>query len=150
MTDEQRVDVVKYRIENAENTLKEVLSHIENGFYNTAVNRMYYACYYAASALLISAQITVKSHEGVRQQLGLHFVQSGIIPSELGRFYSRLFSKRSTGDYDDFVNHTLQTVEELYPQAEHFVDVVKSHIEKWLEEYANRQEPEGYFSTRNV
>lgn len=134
LTDEQRVDIVKYRIENAESTLKEVLSHKENGFYNTAVNRMYYACYYAASALLISAKIIVKSHEGVRQQLGMHFVQSGLIPPELGRFYSRLFSKRSTGDYDDFVNHTLQTVEELYPQAVLFVDVIKAYIDKWLKD----------------
>lgn len=57
LTDEQRVDIVKYRIENAESTLKEVLSHKENGFYNTAVNRMYYACYYAASALLMTLLI---------------------------------------------------------------------------------------------
>ncbi|MDE5743634.1 MAG: HEPN domain-containing protein, partial [Bacteroidales bacterium] len=52
MTDAERIDVVKYRIENAEKTLAEVAAHIQNGYYNTAVNRMYYACFYAASALL--------------------------------------------------------------------------------------------------
>lgn len=50
LTNEQRVDIVKYRLENAMNTLSEVKSHRENGFYNTAVNRMYYACYYAVRA----------------------------------------------------------------------------------------------------
>ena len=41
MTDEQRRDIVSYRMENALNTLHEVKEHISNGFYNTAVNRMY-------------------------------------------------------------------------------------------------------------
>ena len=36
--------------------------------------------------------------------------------------------------YDDFVNHTLQTVEELYPQAVLFVDVIKAYIDKWLKD----------------
>jgi uncharacterized protein (UPF0332 family) len=48
-------------MENANYTLKEVESHIQNGFYNTAVNRMYYACYYAASAMLIAKGVETKS-----------------------------------------------------------------------------------------
>ena len=52
LNDRERIEVVRYRIENAYRTIDEVQSHIENGFYNTAVNRMYYACYYAASAIL--------------------------------------------------------------------------------------------------
>lgn len=57
MTDEQRIDVVNYRIENAIDTLKEVLDHCDNGYFNTAVNRLYYACYYAATALLVANSI---------------------------------------------------------------------------------------------
>ncbi|MBQ8969440.1 MAG: HEPN domain-containing protein [Bacteroidaceae bacterium] len=60
LTDEQRISIVRYRIENAQKTLAEVASHRDNGFYNTAVNRMYYACYYAASAILIANAIETK------------------------------------------------------------------------------------------
>ena len=102
LTAEQRKDIVKYRMENARTTIAEVESHRQNGFYNTAVNRMYYACYYAATAMLVSMGIEVKSHDGVRQCLGKHIVMEGLLSPDLGRFYSRLFSKRSTGDYDDF------------------------------------------------
>ena len=138
LTDEQRVDIVRYRLENALNTLAEVSSHRENGFYNTAVNRMYYACYYAASALLIAHHIETKSHEGVRQQLGLNFVLTGKISQEQGRFYSRLFSKRTTGDYDDFITHTEVTVDELYPQAQSFVAAIDNLLKKWLEEQTGK------------
>ena len=97
---------------------------------------MYYACYYAASAALIAYRIEAKSHEGVRQQLGLHFVLTGKISQEQGRFYSRLYSKRTTGDYDDFINHTAETVDELYPQAQLFV----KNIEDLLNGFPNHAE----------
>lgn len=132
LTEEQRKDIVRYRMENALTTLEEVKSHRENGFYNTAINRMYYACYYAASALLIANGISTKSHEGVRQQLGLNFVLTGKMSQEQGKFYSRLFSKRSSGDYEDFINHTVATVDELFPQAQEFVDTIAKMLHFYL------------------
>ncbi len=132
LTEEQRRDIVRYRMENARKMLEEVKSHRSNGFYNTAVNRMYYACYYAATAMLISMGIEVKSHDGVRLNLGRHIVLEGRLSPELGRFYSRLFSKRSTGDYDDFINHTLTTVDDLLPQACLFVNTLGEQLDDWL------------------
>ena len=53
MTPEQRFDIVFYRMTSAKRLLKEIEDHIRQGYYNTAVNRMYYACFYAVSALLL-------------------------------------------------------------------------------------------------
>ena len=136
LTEQQRIDIVRYRLENAWNTLAEVESHKENGFYNTAINRMYYACYYAVSALLIANGIVTKSHDGVRHQFGLNFVLTGKISPEQGRFFSRLFSKRSTGDYDDFINHSLETVDELLPQAQVFVKTIAAMLNVWFAEHS--------------
>lgn len=132
LTPEQRTSIVRCRMENAENTLAEVAVHRENGFYNTAVNRLYYACYYAATAILVANGIEVKSHDGVRMNLGKHIVQTGILSLELGRYFSRLFSKRSTGDYDDFFNHSLETVDELIPDAKLFIQTIKDWTDNWL------------------
>ena len=137
LTAEKSKDSVKYRMENARTRNAEVESHRQNGFYNTAVNRMYYACYYAATAMLVSMGIEVKSHDGVRQCLGKHIVMEGLLSPDLGRFYSRLFSKRSTGDYDDFINHTLATVDELLPKARLFIDTLLGQLEQWLKENAD-------------
>jgi uncharacterized protein (UPF0332 family) len=43
MTDFTPEDYIKYRIERARETIEEVQTHIENKFWNTAINRMYYA-----------------------------------------------------------------------------------------------------------
>ena len=82
--------------------------------------------------MLISMGIEVKSHDGVRLNLGKHVVMNGRLSPELGRFYSRLFSKRSTGDYDDFVIHTRATVDDLLPHAKQFINTLLSQLEDWL------------------
>ena len=133
MTDEERIDVVRYRIQNAESTMAEVESHKANGFYNTAINRMYYACFYAVSALLVANKIEVKSHDGARQKFGLFFVRTGKISSELGKFYSLIFAKRTSGDYEDFINHDLDTVEKYQPQAQMLIEEIKNLLSEFID-----------------
>lgn len=134
LTDQERREIVHYRIENAQKTLAEVEVHINNGFYNTAVNRMYYAAYYAASALLVANKIATKSHDGVRQMFGLHFIKTGKLPMHLSRTYSILFKQRTLGDYDDMFDNTIESVNELYPQVCEFIAAVKEKVDFWLAE----------------
>lgn len=70
MTDFTSNDYIKYRMDRAKETILEVQTHISNGFWNTAINRMYYACFYAVSALLAKHEIDISSHSGVRQKFG--------------------------------------------------------------------------------
>jgi uncharacterized protein (UPF0332 family) len=102
-------------------TIREVEILIENKFWNTAINRMYYACFYAVSALLYQEKIETSSHSGIRQKFGQHFVKDGIIEKELGRHYTELFDKRSKGDYNDFFDYDEQTVLSLFPKSQKFV-----------------------------
>ena len=63
LSPQERYDIVAYRIECAENTLGEIDNLLAFKYYNNAANRMYYACYYAVSALLIANGIITKSHD---------------------------------------------------------------------------------------
>jgi len=137
MTEQQRIDLVKYRIELANSTLAEIADQKRLGYYNTAVNRMYYACYYAAIALLIAYGKEVKSHAGVRTSLSLNFIKTGILPEDFGAFYSLIFSKRSSGDYEDFITHNEETVDSLMPQVNQFVQTISHIVYDWLSENNN-------------
>ncbi|MEX0598757.1 MAG: HEPN domain-containing protein [Candidatus Paceibacterota bacterium] len=118
----------KYRIQRANETLPEAQMLIKNGFFNAAINRLYYACYYSVNALLINQRITAQTHAGVKQMFGLHFIVTGKLPSKLGRFYNQLFNDRITGDYDDFVSFNKEMLDEIYPNAEDFVNQVSAFI----------------------
>ena len=134
LTDQERIDIVRYRIECAENTLGEIENLFALKYYNNAANRMYYACYYAVSALLIANGITAKSHDGVMQMFGLHFIRTGIFPAYYGKYYSLLFNERQTGDYEDLFNHDEVSTAELYPKAKELVAAFKEKVDQWLSE----------------
>ena len=121
MTEGERIDLVALRVQNAKATLAEVPVHINNGFWNTATNRMYYACYYMVAALLLQAGVQLKTHAGVRQAFGKEFVLKGLVSREKARFFSILYDYRQTGDYDDFIRMDGEKVKALYPQAVDFI-----------------------------
>ena len=124
LTDKQRLDIVENRMENAHSTLAEVESHREHGFYNTAVKRMYYACYYMTSALLISRGLSANTHAGVIRMLGMHFVSKGLLSNEMGYFYSRLFEMRQAGDYDDWTTIGEQDIIPLSELVEPYLQTI--------------------------
>ena len=105
--------------------LKEIPYLKQQGYYNTAVNRLYYACYYAAVALLIKHEINPGTHAGVKQMIGLHFVATGRMSRELGRCFSLLFERRHSSDYDDFAYSSEEEIDELLPKATDFIEAIE-------------------------
>lgn len=122
-------ELIQYRIQRSFETLQEAESMIENEFWNASINRIYYACFYAVGALLLSKDINSSTHKGLRQMFGLHFVQTGIVSKEFGKFFSDLFDKRQTGDYDDFVSYDKETATYLFTTAKEFIKVIKNLVE---------------------
>lgn len=121
---ESKIALINYRTERAYETLNEAQYNADGGFYVAAINRMYYACYYAVIALLLKYEISAQTHGGVRSMLGLHFVSKGIVSKEDGKTFNDLFEKRHSGDYDDFVICDQEMVDNLLPKAKHFIDAI--------------------------
>lgn len=121
LTEQNRRDIVAYRIERAFIALDQAKKNLQIKCLEVTANRLYYAAYYAASALLIAYGIQTKSHEGNIGQFGFHFVQTGIFPREMGRFYNHLFTMRLTGDYDD---HFDLTEDDVAPQVQPTEDFI--------------------------
>ncbi len=130
MNKSERKELVQYRISRAYETLREVDFLIKHQLWNITVNRLYYACYYAVIALLISKKIKAQTHAGVRQMFGLHFVKTGLIDKELGSFFSNIFDKRLTGDYDDFIDYNKEDVLALIKPAKKFIHQIEELLKK--------------------
>lgn len=62
--------------------------------------------------------------------IGLHFVSTGRMSRELGRFFSLVFERRHSSDYDDFAYSNEKDINELMPMAVAFIEA----IEKLLKE----------------
>jgi uncharacterized protein (UPF0332 family) len=73
---------------------------LEDGDYITAVNRAYYAIFYAANALLATKGLERSKHSGVTAAFRQHFVKTGLIEAEYSRFYGAAMDDRHEGDYE--------------------------------------------------
>src|ERR1017187_4425571 len=113
-------DIIKYRIERSIETFDgaKVLASVGN--WNSCINRLYYSSFYLLTALLLKNNIKAETHKGVKTQLSNHFVRTGIVSTEDGKFYSELFDARQVEDYKDFVNFDEETVLPLISQVEEF------------------------------
>ena len=96
MSPEDIKAIVFYRKQKAYATLQEAEEMIQTAHWNLAIQRLYYAAFYMASALLVKNKISAQTHNGVVSQLGMHFITTGKLDKPEGRLYSRLLQNRIT------------------------------------------------------
>jgi len=118
-------DYLKYRIERSKQTLEDAKMLIEKESLNSAINRLYYACFYSVHALLQKNQILTKSHSGTKSKFFQEFIHTGKIPKELGELYSDLFDWRQEGDYSDFIEFDHETVDPLPQKVATFIETLE-------------------------
>jgi len=128
LSDEERKSLVDYRLQKAKETFAEVLILIENKLWRFAANRLYYACYYAASALLIQNARETHSHSGVKNLLSLYYVKENKIDKSLIKTYGNLFNMRQRGDYEDWVIIEENDVAPLLEPAKQFIETIEKLI----------------------
>lgn len=94
-------------------------------YWELVANRIYYAAYYAISALLIANGHTAKTHESIIRIFGLFFVKTGLFTLEQGKLYNKLYTLRLTGDYNDHYDLEEQDVLPLIEPTEKLIQEVK-------------------------
>ena len=128
LDDSSRADLVAYRIERSHETLREVDYLLKGGFYNAAVSRLYYACYYIVVALLVANKLESQTHAGVKTIFSLNFVKPRLIDTALAKTFFKLFDLRHNNDYEDYCFCDRQTLEKIRPVAGQFIDTVEALI----------------------
>lgn len=123
-------DLIKYRREKAAETLEVARILLQGKHLFSAVNRIYYALFYEVSALLMTKNLSSHKHTGIMSLFNQHFIKTGIITAEIGKFYSEMFGFRQEGDYDDFIYFKEKDVEEWFQKAEKYIKVIEEYIEK--------------------
>jgi uncharacterized protein (UPF0332 family) len=124
-------DAIRLKLRKAKALLNEADILLQNRFYTTVINRLYYGCYHATKALLLTKNIIPKTHSGVVSQLHLHFVQAGIFDNGQASFYSRLLQERIEEDYNDEIMEDEEYVSSFIQPAKEYL----LYTEKLIDEY---------------
>jgi len=125
---ENRDEYIKYRFNRAEESLDDAMIMLENKKWNTAINRLYYLCFYAVIALLLKNNIETRTHDGARTKFSNEFIKTGKLDIKYGKLFSKLFDYRQKGDYGDLFYFDDKTVLPLVGQVKDFVEEIKLNL----------------------
>jgi uncharacterized protein len=128
--EEARDRNVEYFLASADESFASARSELGCGRTRFAVNRLYYACFYAVSAVLLNEGRHFVKHAGVRAALHEHLVKTGRIPTVWGDFYDELLKDRQVGDYGMFAEFDLTDVRNRAQKAEQFFDLMRTLLGK--------------------
>ncbi len=128
MNQEERFEYVQFRIESAYQTYDAAKSLFENEFWNSSVNRLYYAIFYAVNALLVLNKIETKTHSSVKSQFSLHFIKTKRLDKKYGQLLNILFDLRQKGDYENMYNYDKESVEPLIEKVGKMLQIIENEI----------------------
>jgi len=117
-------DLIRYRMGRAREALADADAALREERFNEASNRIYYATFYAASALLATRDLSSSRHSGVISLLYEHFVRPGTFPRSLAHHLAAAFDMRAESDYKDFAEPDPVRLREMLEQAGAFIEVV--------------------------
>ncbi len=128
MSDNPRAELITYRLQQANESLKEAQILAEASLWRGAINRAYYAMFYAVLALTVINQQVISKHSGVIAFFDRDFVRTGIFPKELSRYLHFAFERRQNSDYGDLFSADQEETNRAIKEADEFVTLVKNYL----------------------
>lgn len=126
----ERITLIRYRLERAQETLQDAETLFKNGSLFSAVNRIYYAMFYGVNALLLTRSLASSKHSGVKALFNREFIKAGLISKESGRFYESMFNFRQKGDYGDLIEFEREQVGSWLKRAKDFTKEITLTVEE--------------------
>ena len=123
-------ELARHRLARARQALAEADLLISANQWNGAINRVYYAAFYAARALLALKRIDSSRHSGVIALFQEHFVRTGAVPSDVARALPQAFARRQRSDYGDFADAQAAEVQSLRGEVERFVGACEDVVNR--------------------
>jgi uncharacterized protein (UPF0332 family) len=123
--------IVRYRIEQAEESLKDATILFDSGGgFRSIINRSYYAMFYATLALIAEKGTGRSKHSGVISIFDREYVREKIFPKEMSKIIHKAFNLRLESDYKEFNIITKEDTQKIKKGAEDFLRRVKAYLKE--------------------
>lgn len=128
--DNRKIDLSRYRIQEAKDSLRVAEHCLKEGLYKDAINRAYYAAFYSVKAVLALGTVDFKRHKDVMAYFNKEYVANDIFSRELGKRLGSLKQLREKSDYDDFYIASKNQAEEQVETARLTLKAVQEYVTK--------------------
>lgn len=127
MDNETRTLIAK-KFERAQEDLAVAESLKRQGSYRQSISRSYYAVFAAASAALLTQDITRKKHSGVESAFNQYIANPGLVKRKLAALYRDTYEARQEADYADLVEFSEMQADEVLSDAQEFVASIQQFL----------------------
>jgi len=122
-------DNIEQLFKKAERELRSAELLLKDGDYDGSVSRSYYAMFHSVQAVLLTKNLSSKTHSTTMGWFNLHFVKTGVFSKELGKNFNDAERLRKSGDYGhpflvkkEEAKETVVKATEFLKQTKHFVN----------------------------
>lgn len=119
--------LVDYRMEKARESIKAARIMLNEKMLTFAMNRIYYAMFYAVQAALSKKGVSFSKHK-VKGYFNKELIKSGALPMDMGRLYNKAFEYRQKFDYVDFAVADKEMIIDYVEKAEQFVNNIDGYL----------------------
>ena len=123
-------DEIAANLERAEQSIQAAQQLAQEGYYDFAASRAYYAAFYAATAILLHDGLELSKHSAVIASIHQRFVKTGKLDKEQGKALNWLFELRAVGDYGGTEHVSRQEVEQAIEAAREFLEAIKPLLQQ--------------------
>lgn len=121
-------ELVKYRLDSANERLDSARILLEAGQYKDSIGRSYYAIFTAVRAVLAVDQVDFSKHAGVIAYFQREYVKTGKFDVKYSKVLQHAFQIRSSCDYSDFFIVTKSDAEEQYNNAKDMITAITEFL----------------------
>lgn len=119
-------NLIRYRIQEAEETIEDVKLLIDNDRLRAAINRIYYGMFYALLALAIEHEYETSKHAQLIGWFNKEFIHTKKIEPEYGKMINKAFNRRTKGDYDVYIDFEMDVISEMFNDMKNFIARMKN------------------------
>ena len=125
--------LVNHRLQDAREAIKDADCLLNAGRSRQGIaNRLYYAMFYAAEALLEERNLHFSKHGGVHGAFGEHYVKTGLFDQKYHRWLLNAFDQRIEGDYGVDIVAINEDAQQLIEQAKEFLETTRIFLQDQL------------------
>ena len=130
LKEKKKKDLIKYRLEQARDTISVVELLIENMELPTAVNRIYYGMFYSLLALGLKYKFETSKHQQLLGWFNKNFIHTNKIDVRFGKILRNAFKNRRKGDYETYIEFNLEDVQLMFSEMKEFIREIDRFISK--------------------
>ncbi|MBL7968254.1 MAG: HEPN domain-containing protein [Prolixibacteraceae bacterium] len=130
LEENERAELIRYRIEEAKETIADVQLLIDNDRLRAAVNRIYYGMFYSLLALGLAYQFETSKHQQLLGWFNKNFIHEGLIDVKFGKIINKAFNRRTQGDYESYVEFDKEIILEMFDEMKEFISEVEQFLNR--------------------